>query len=317
MFPVGGTDRGETDVHFVSRMTDLSKEGRADIEEAKMNESENISSLTITDIDIKSDMSDCDNGQDSRPSEDTEEPASKKRKHRRGKAAGGRKNKNFDRKRDESGDPSDSDNFVSCSQLGEMLPAAAVELQGDCQTPAVTRKRRRRRPLQQQVRPVPPMAPMNSTQFLIDDQDVSNCGLYRSFETPQHENGFVSPKMQSPLAGSPTGSDFNYEYDSPDNIDTVDFLQRDFENEYASVAEARLSDLSRDNLVRQILMLEEQCNNLSNCASALKSSTRDRQVDDVIGELLNEYRKLKRKNSILKEENRLLEEARKIEVRPL
>lgn len=324
MFPIGAVEREETAVDFASvmskhlinncnKMSGNANEFKPMEVEETINQAVDFSKL-YTEV------------YPSNLNPPPAEPLLKKRKHRRGKAAGGRKN--FKRQQEkvdscaEFEDCSDSDIYTSdsacvpCAQLRRMWPENDVthtSVADEEVASPVARKRKLGGLPTFQVRPVAPMAPMNSTQFLIDDHELCNSNLYRSFETPKHDGADFSvgsPKMQSPLKQNPF-LDVNYEYDSPDDIDTVAFLEKDFENEYATVTGERLADLSRENLIQEILVLEQEYNNLIRYFNKTKDSSSNREVDDVISELLQEYRCLKKRNETLREENKQMEESTK------
>lgn len=220
---------------------------------------------------------------------------SKKRKHRRGRAGGERKKLSRKIKFDEQEDFSDSESEESMSSdfITNVLNEPA-------RLPEERRSEKRKLPLLR--RPLAPKAPMNSTQFLIEDHELFECNLYQSFETPPRGTGNHStPKMQSPLQ-SINLYDVNFEYDSPGDINTVEFLAKDFENEYRVVAEERLHNMSRDALMEEIAYLEAELHSLRSDSS--DSDSRD--DNDILAELLEEYRNLKVQNTALLEEQEQL-----------
>lgn len=220
----------------------------------------------------------------------------KKRKHRRGRAGRERKKLSRKIKFDEQEDFGDSESEESMSSdfITNVLNEPA-------KLPEERRSEKRKVPLLR--RPLAPKAPMNSTQFLIEDHELFECDLYQSFETPPRggTGNHSTPKMQSPLQ-SIDQYDVNFEYDSPGDINTVEFLARDFENEYRVVAEERLHNMSREALMKEIAFLEAELQSLRSDSS--DSDSRD--DNDILAELLEEYRNLKVQNTALLEEQEQL-----------
>lgn len=231
-----------------------------------------------------------------RNNQKTNNSTAKKRKHRRGRAGGERKKLSRKIKFDEQDDFSDSESEESTSS--DFVTSVLNE---PARLPEERRSEKRKLPLLR--RPLAPKAPMNSTQFLIEDHELFECNLYQSFETPPRggTGNHSTPKMQSPLESIDL-YDVNFEYDSPGDINTVEFLARDFENEYRVVAEERLHNMSREALMDEIAFLEAELQSLRSDSS--DSDSRD--DNDILTELLEEYRNLKLQNTALLDEQEQL-----------
>lgn len=120
-----------------------------------------------------------------------------------------------------------------------------------------------------------PMAPNNSTQFIIDDHE--DCHLYQSFESPQVRPTVDSQRCRHRTSSSddddeeeedeeadttsPCYWDIDYEYESPEGdggLTTAAFLERDFETIYRRAREEELSSLARPELISRLVALEQQ-----------------------------------------------------------
>lgn len=112
-----------------------------------------------------------------------------------------------------------------------------------------------------------PKAPNNFTQFIMDDHE--NCNLYLSFESPRKIPSRRSTEASSTesSAGDETTSphytylgyqDIDFEYESPDDLDTTEFFEKDFENIYRRAREDEIMTLSRSDLIERFIDLESR-----------------------------------------------------------
>jgi len=108
-----------------------------------------------------------------------------------------------------------------------------------------------------------PKAPNNSTQYIMDDHE--NCNLYFSFESPRcrrrrRSTGASCSDGSGESGYSPCNGyqDIDYEYESPDDLDSAAFLERDFEIIYRRAREDELVNLSRVQLIEQFIEMEDK-----------------------------------------------------------
>lgn len=143
-----------------------------------------------------------------------------------------------------------------------------------------------------------PKAPNNSTQFIMDDHE--NCNLYLSFESPSRY------KRRRRSTGASSGNeyctspcmgyhDIDYEYESPDDLDSTAFFEKDFEMIYSRAREEELVTLSRNELISQLIELEGKANSYEQLLSS----------GDVpsVASLQEELLKLQEENALLRKTN--------------
>lgn len=164
-----------------------------------------------------------------------------------------------------------------------------------------------------------PMAPYNTTQFLMDQHPASDPNTNTQFKLPenqtQNENRTRTAAPLHSISGEASGSlDSSDEYySSPDDEEI--FLQKDFSEAYDDFHAERLQTMTKDDLVREYLELETKVERLEKNASSSRSSSRDSHgeleeaMDIATGgsnKFEEELRKLKTENERLKKENEVL-----------
>lgn len=122
-----------------------------------------------------------------------------------------------------------------------------------------------------------PIAPYNTTQFIMDDHNIREPDfeeinqLIKDNHSSNHGNqGHTSMVGETSFdSNDPSGSD-EY-YSSPD--DEGDFLQRQFTETYENIHNERLSQMSKTELVQEYIALEEKVDDLEKKLKHDNSST--------------------------------------------
>lgn len=152
------------------------------------------------------------------------------------------------------------------------------------------------------IRPVNvPKAPLNSTQFIMDDHD--DCRFYMSFETP-NPYGDRDSSLEERQTGDiiePIGEDaayidIDYQYESPQDFDNSAYYDKQFELSYKTNRFEDLMRLSRTELIHKLQTLESRLKELSE--DLVKENP-----SPVLEKLQAELLELQEKNSYLKECN--------------
>ncbi|KAI1289827.1 Protein HEXIM2 [Halotydeus destructor] len=114
--------------------------------------------------------------------------------------------------------------------------------------------------LRMKLRKEKPFAPRNTTQFLMDDQNVRSPD-YNEITRMIRSSHKDHQNKQNPDESFEMGSDSESEYySSPD--DEQDFLQRQFSETYDNIHAERMSSMSRSELVQEYMALEERVDDL-------------------------------------------------------
>ncbi|KAK2146247.1 hypothetical protein LSH36_622g00000 [Paralvinella palmiformis] len=162
------------------------------------------------------------------------------------------------------------------------------------------------------------MAPYNTTQFLMEQHEPSNSDFNLDDGHPGRERtlsnrGGLEMGSMSASGGSADGSSEDVE-----SNDEEIFLEKDFTEAYEQYRAETLQNMSKEELVREHLQLEEEVESLkkqlemAECASRRSSSESLRESgmdipDDVQTiqaiELLRQVKRLKEENERLKYEN--------------
>lgn len=143
-----------------------------------------------------------------------------------------------------------------------------------------------------------PMAPYNTTQFLMEQHDGDD-------RTPRSVDAAAADAADAPhsgpdLAGGPrpwSGDDDSLS-DSPYSGFEESYLQRDFIKAYETYRAERLQGMTKDELVRECLVMEAKLDCLQGTIESLKEST------EFVGRLKEENERLKKENELLKIVNR-------------
>lgn len=123
-----------------------------------------------------------------------------------------------------------------------------------------------------------PVAPYNTTQFLMEDHDVKEPDLDRVHSNnTQRQSHVVSHELLSNKASNRRSSpmvtkdneDDHYYYSSPD--DEGDFLQKEFSEDYKNAHAERLNSMSKGELVQEYLQLEDRVEKLERELTELRS----------------------------------------------
>ncbi|KAK3105825.1 hypothetical protein FSP39_006552 [Pinctada imbricata] len=149
-----------------------------------------------------------------------------------------------------------------------------------------------------------PVAPFNTTQFLIDDHNNIDQGL-KDGEVIRHNS---RESNDGSVSGSDTSED---SYSSPDPEDTgSDFLEKEFEETYDSIHAERLQKMSKDELIKDYIEMETKLERLqkrmvrrkkNRGSSASLSSSGEEFLDtDNLRRLGEELLKLKAENAKLR-----------------
>ncbi|XP_008485558.2 protein HEXIM-like, partial [Diaphorina citri] len=99
-----------------------------------------------------------------------------------------------------------------------------------------------------------PEAPNNSNQFIIEDHNFDQIPLIGSPERPNQRKCYRDSSFTS------VESDGENFYSSPE--DEVDYIIQDFSVTYKNLREESLNGMSKNDLIRQVLTLEERIENL-------------------------------------------------------
>lgn len=151
------------------------------------------------------------------------------------------------------------------------------------------------------IRPVNvPMAPLNSTQFIMDDHD--DCRFYMSFETPNPYGETdshldkQSGDIIEPIGEDAAYIDIDYQYESPQDFDNSAYYDKEFELSYKNNRFEELMRLSRSELIKKLQTLESRSKELS---EDLVKENPSPVLEKLQAELLD----LQEKNTYLKECN--------------
>lgn len=148
-----------------------------------------------------------------------------------------------------------------------------------------------------------PMAPYNTTQFLMEQHDGDD-------RTPRSVEAFNEARLVVELAGrhrGPDGScsgDEDSLSDSPYSGFEESYLQRDFIKAYETYRAERLQGLTKDELVKECLVMEARLDCLQGTIERLKEST------EFVSKLREENERLSKENELLKTDNDTRTEAR-------
>lgn len=163
-----------------------------------------------------------------------------------------------------------------------------------------------------------PMAPYNTTQFIMDDQDQPSPVVpddHNHNKEANKDRDRNSRDGRDDASGSYDSSDGEF-YDSPSDEDT--FLEKQFSEAYESFHAERLQGLSKEDLVREYIELETKNEKLEkeikvNRNDSRNSSDRDSRLPSEesvnitqVTSLEEEIRKLKEDNARLCRENEFL-----------
>lgn len=151
-----------------------------------------------------------------------------------------------------------------------------------------------------------PVAPYNTTQFLMEDHCV---------QEPDYE---VKPNGHRHRDDSVNSLDSSDEfYSSPEDED--DFLQKQFSEAYDDVHAERLSSMTKAELVQEYLLLEDRVEDLEQKLRAARATRTDAQTQtppppdheqaQKIAVFRDEIRKLADENALVRAQNRALREA--------
>lgn len=153
------------------------------------------------------------------------------------------------------------------------------------------------------IRPINvPKAPLNSTQFIMDDHD--DCRFYMSFERSPNSYHY---SFESHLDGGegdiiePIGEDaayidIDYQYESPQDFDNSAYYDKEFELSYKNNRFEELMRLSRNDLITRLQTLESRFKELN------EDYTKE-NPSPILEKLQTELLELQEKNSYLKEYN--------------
>lgn len=158
-----------------------------------------------------------------------------------------------------------------------------------------------------------PVAPYNTTQFLMEDHCV---------QEPDYEsrNGHHRHRENSLNDSIDSSDEF---YSSPE--DEEDFLQKQFSEAYDDVHAERLNAMSKSELVQEYLLLEERVEDLELKLRAARNARADaqtqtggeprltldseEQAQQKVAVFRDEIRKLADENALVRAQNRALREA--------
>lgn len=192
-------------------------------------------------------------------------------------------------------------NKIVCLSPNALLVDPALPESVDDFTSPVPLSTKRSR--QRILRPLEvPKAPNNFTQFIMDDHE--NCNLYLSFESPRKVPSRRSTGASSSesSAGDETASphyaylgyqDIDFEYESPDDLDTTEFFEKDFEIIYRRAREEEIMTLSRNDLIERFIDLESR-------AGHYEFMLTDKAGIPSVGKLQEELLQLQEENEALK-----------------
>lgn len=156
-----------------------------------------------------------------------------------------------------------------------------------------------------------PMAPYNTTQFIMDDQDQPS-------PVVQKDRHSRDGRDRDDASGSYDTSDMEF-YDSPSDEDT--FIRKEFSDAYDSFHAERLQQLTKEELVKEYIELEGKNETLEKEIKDIQnesrsSSDRDSRLPSEesvnigqVNSLEEEIRKLNEDNARLNRENEFLKAA--------
>lgn len=169
-------------------------------------------------------------------------------------------------------------------------------------------------------------APLNYTQFIMNDHtfpkdlpELIDCNIFsHNFDNFRSKDCLESYRLidnsssdsEEPQKKSPMTADIDYEYESPEDIDTFTYLLQDFENAFHSMREEELQTMSKIDLVFEYEKIDQKVQGLEsklNCYSVEENTSPEGQTSESsLDEMLMEYEDLKKANAILMEENQEL-----------
>ncbi|CAN8014862.1 unnamed protein product [Ixodes persulcatus] len=149
-----------------------------------------------------------------------------------------------------------------------------------------------------------PVAPYNTTQFLMEDHCV---------QEPDFESRNGHHRHREDSVNSVDSSDEFYS--SPEDED--DFLQKQFSEAYDDVHAERLSSMSKAELVQEYLLLEDRVEDLEQKLRAARAARADAHTQTApdpeqaqkLAVFRDEIRKLADENALVRAQNRALREA--------
>lgn len=158
-----------------------------------------------------------------------------------------------------------------------------------------------------------PVAPYNTTQFLMEDHCVQEPDYESMNGHHRHRENSINDSVDS-------SDEF---YSSPE--DEEDFLQKQFSEAYDDVHAERLNAMSKAELVQEFLLLEERVEELElklraarnaradaqtqTGADARPATDSDEQAQQKMAVFRDEIRKLADENALVRAHNRALREA--------
>ncbi|XP_053550336.1 protein HEXIM1 [Bombina bombina] len=148
-----------------------------------------------------------------------------------------------------------------------------------------------------------PVAPYNTTQFLMEDHDQEEPDLC----PPQRKaiSTLMPPNANTSTKGDSSEEDLEEEEDETGSDgmgghDGAEFLQKDFSETYERYHAESLQDMSKQELIREYMELEK-------CLSRMEEENNQLRLQ-VVGNPDSRIRELETEVEKLKEENRLLRE---------
>lgn len=151
-----------------------------------------------------------------------------------------------------------------------------------------------------------PMAPFNTTQFVIEDHNVSEPNLTGITHSHYHRQRAVSGSLDEAEVSNSTEDVDNF-YSSPS--DEEEFLEKDFYEEYESVHVERLQNMSKDDLVKDYLQIQAKLES-AQCGQTVPdwgTYEMEKRLND-INALRTEIRRLREENEKIRSENKRLKE---------
>ncbi|RWS14550.1 protein HEXIM-like protein [Dinothrombium tinctorium] len=173
--------------------------------------------------------------------------------------------------------------------------------------------------LQQHLKP---LAPYNTTQFLMDDHNVREPD-FEEINKMIHFNHSNEPRRRCQSESANTdeineATSSDEFYSSPD--DEQDFMQKQFFETYENIHAERLNSMSKSELMQEYLKLEERMEELerklreANVYRTPDQDSRDADTNEDANDeemrktdLLNELKRLKEENARLQQRNEKLE----------
>ncbi|RWS20734.1 protein HEXIM1-like protein [Leptotrombidium deliense] len=154
-----------------------------------------------------------------------------------------------------------------------------------------------------------PLAPFNTTQFLMDDHNVRE-PEFAEIHKLLHNNHSESRQLRQNENANNINDESDQFYSSPD--DEQDFIQKQFLETYENVHTERLNSMSKSELVQEYMALEERMEELerklkdssSEVQTSLQKNEGQLKNDDSSDESISE--------SLQDEVNRLQEENKKL-----